>query len=146
MREYHPRGQDVTLMWPEDKYLPMIFDHEANAGVIAFLRENAPSGSVDLIYELLHSADGLNGAMLYCPDEANSAYMALYTPNNVIFGLALGTSLLVYRVPGHSHTIFEPLGKDWLYYSMWRQSSSLMARRIDIRGYCRTAYQMALRA
>lgn len=132
-------------MWPKDEFLPLLLPHKVNQPIIEFLHEKAPQGSLDLVYELLVAAEGLNDTLIYTPDDNGEAYAALYTYNTVIYALALGTGLLAFRIPGHSEHVFSPLGANWTWYAMWEQHSSLAARRIEVRGLCRMAYKMALR-
>ncbi len=131
-------------MWPRDQYLSQVFTHAANEMVVSFLMEKAPNTNIDLAYELLIAAEGLDETMLYCPDEKQLAYVGLHTTNLIFYALSIGPGLLLFRIPGHTEPVFTPLGEDWLWYPMWEQFASLSTRRFEVRTLCKIAHQAAL--
>lgn len=94
-------------MWPADHDLKSRLPHPANEELIAYLQGEAPGATVDLLKEVELAATGLSdanegrgeGALSYCPDRAGSAYLVLYSPAGIIYGLAEGDGRLVLRLP-----------------------------------------------
>lgn len=90
--------------------LALRFGHPENAPLLKYIQSAAPTATAELKYEVelagatLGDAPDGKGALTYCPDPDGHAYVVLYSPGGVIYGLAEDDGRLVLRLPN----IMEP--------------------------------------
>jgi hypothetical protein len=124
--------------------------HPANREVIAYLERQRPSAHSDIATELLDAAAHLPARQSFCPDPAGYAYEALHLPNGVIYALAIGMGMLIFRLPeppqpletNQTFRLFQEISREWWAVEMFR-SGDISHDRDMARRLCACAYRQA---
>jgi hypothetical protein len=119
----------------------------ANHDVLRFLRERTPSAHPDVAEELVRAGAGLAGVRHYCPDPAGYAFVVLHRDDWTILGLALGQSVVAFRLPqrlvpdaiGDGGVADAALGPAWVRFEAWPGHEPLAESRRRLTRWCAAA-------
>lgn len=151
MRSGSSCGGNLTrgpaMVW-EITELQRRFSGDQNVEVVGFLTREHPSAHSDVTDELQKAAVGLPGVGWFCPDVQRYAYMVLHSKQDLIFGIALGMSELVLKLPEDQIAAAvrdggEPrldIGNHWIRFNPFVSSVSMADTRSKLRHWCRVAF------
>ena len=127
------------------------FKTAQNRDVVEYIRRMNPFAHSDAADRLIRSADGLQGASVYCPAPANCAYVVLHTARDLIFGIAYGQRGLAFRLPesvvadavGDGGALDAAIGGEWVAFHPWPVAAPMAVTQERLKRWCAVAYRHA---
>lgn len=127
------------------------FNRVANSAVIRYLESHHPSAHSDIASELTDAAKALPHRHWYCPDKWSYAYVFLHTPSGIIYGLAVGMSTLLFRLPQEKIPAalsgggepFHELGPEWVSFYPFHPDVPRIQMQARMKQWCEAAYHHA---
>jgi len=124
------------------------FSGNQNVEVVGFLTREHPSAHSDVTDELSKAAEGLPGVGWFCPDVQRYAYLVLHSKQDLIFGIAIGMSGLVLKLPADQNPAArldggEPrpeIGSGWICFNPFASPTNMAGTRAKLRHWCRVAF------